>query len=74
MTGARRFQLVNGLRSFLAGLGCAVLVIEDAHWWGVRSGLGTSLTVDGVCLKRRTSRLHGASCWTALPEPGRATL
>jgi DNA-binding CsgD family transcriptional regulator len=28
----RRFQLVNGLRSFLAGLGCAVLVIEDAHW------------------------------------------
>ena len=29
---ARRYQLVNGLRSFLAGLGAAVLVIEDAHW------------------------------------------
>ena len=28
----RRFQLVSGLRSFLAGLGPAVLVIEDAHW------------------------------------------
>jgi DNA-binding CsgD family transcriptional regulator len=31
-THTRRFQLVNGLRSFLAGLGPAVLVIEDAHW------------------------------------------
>ena len=28
----KRYQLVNGLRSFLAGLGSAVLVIEDAHW------------------------------------------
>ncbi|ACU73571.1 transcriptional regulator, LuxR family [Catenulispora acidiphila DSM 44928] len=29
---AKRFQLVNGLRSFLAALGPAVLVVEDAHW------------------------------------------
>ena len=29
---AKRYQLVNGLRSFLTVLGSAVLVIEDAHW------------------------------------------
>ncbi|MBS2548100.1 AAA family ATPase [Catenulispora sp. NL8] len=29
---AKRFQQVFGLRSFLAALGPAVLVIEDAHW------------------------------------------
>jgi DNA-binding CsgD family transcriptional regulator len=29
---AKRFQLVTGLRSFLAALGSAVLVVEDAHW------------------------------------------
>ena len=29
---AKRYQLVNGLRSFLTVLGPAVLVIEDAHW------------------------------------------
>ena len=29
---AKRFQLVTGLRSFLAALGPAVLVVEDAHW------------------------------------------
>lgn len=28
----KRYQLVNGLRSFLTVLGPAVLVIEDAHW------------------------------------------
>jgi DNA-binding CsgD family transcriptional regulator len=29
---AKRHQLVIGVRAFLAGLGPAVLVVEDAHW------------------------------------------